>query len=172
MAGHAFAACALPLPIFWACCRQANRERRSFRIIPISKALTSMRSWPLLPVRRTILSSRRNRLCSFSSMQLPPSLAEALRNVACQAVHVVDLGLLTATDQQIWDEAISRSAVLITKDRDFPLFRAATNAGPAILSVRVGNTDNRTLIAQMLRSLPAIIDAVERGETVIEFIGR
>jgi len=105
-------------------------------------------------------------------MQLPPSLAEALRNVACQAVHVVDLGLLTATDQQIWDEAISRSAVLITKDRDFPLFRAASNAGPAILWVRVGNTDNRTLIAQMLRSLPAIIDAVERGETVIEFIGR
>jgi predicted nuclease of predicted toxin-antitoxin system len=61
---------------------------------------------------------------------------------------------------------------LITEDRDFPLFRAATNAGPAILWVRVGNTDNRTLIARMLRSLPAIIDAVERGETVIEFIGR
>jgi predicted nuclease of predicted toxin-antitoxin system len=40
--------------------------------------------------------------------QLPPSPAEALRNAACEAVHVADLGLLTATDQQIWDEAISR----------------------------------------------------------------
>jgi predicted nuclease of predicted toxin-antitoxin system len=52
--------------------------------------------------------------------QLRPSLAEALRLAGCQAVHVIDLGLLAAADQQIWDEAISRSAVLVTKDRDFP----------------------------------------------------
>jgi predicted nuclease of predicted toxin-antitoxin system len=104
--------------------------------------------------------------------QLPPSLGAALRNGGCEAVHVADLGLLTATDQQIWDEAISRAAVLVTKDRDFPLFRAARNAGPAILWIRVGNTDNQSLIAQILRSLPAIINAVERSETVIEFIGR
>ena len=31
----------------------------------------------------------------------------------------VDLGMLEATDRQIWGEAISRSAVLVTKDRDF-----------------------------------------------------
>jgi predicted nuclease of predicted toxin-antitoxin system len=104
--------------------------------------------------------------------QLPPSPAKALRDVDSQALHVADLGLLTATDRQIWDEAISRSAVLVTKDRDFALFRAANNAGPAILWVRMGNTDNHTLIAQILRALPAIISAVERGETVIEFIGR
>ena len=104
--------------------------------------------------------------------QFPPSLAEALRSSGCQAVHVADLGLLTATDRQIWDEALSRSAVLVTKDRDFALFRATSQDGPAIVWVRIGNTDNRTLIAQMLRSLPAIIAAVERGETVIEFVGR
>jgi predicted nuclease of predicted toxin-antitoxin system len=104
--------------------------------------------------------------------QLPPSLAEALRQAGCQAIHVTDLGLLAATDQQIWDEAISRSAVLVTKDRDFPLRRAARNDGPAILWVRVGNTSNRKLIDLMLRALPAIIDAIERDEAVIEFVGR
>lgn len=104
--------------------------------------------------------------------QLPPSLAAALRDAGCDAVHVGDLGLLTATDRQIWNAAISRSAVLITKDRDFPIFRATSNDGPTILWVRVGNTNNRTLIAQILRALPAIIDAVERGEPVIEFVGR
>jgi predicted nuclease of predicted toxin-antitoxin system len=103
--------------------------------------------------------------------QLPPSLAEALRQAGCQAVHVVDLGLLAATDQQIWDEAISRSAVLVTKDRDFSLRRAATNEGPAILWVRVGNTSNRKLIELVLRALPAIVDAIERDESVIEFVG-
>ena len=104
--------------------------------------------------------------------QLPPSLAEALRQAGCQAVHVVDLGLLAATDQQIWDEAISRSAVLVTKDRDYPLRRAARNDGPAILWVRVGNTGNRKLIELVLRTLPAIIDAIERDEAVVEFVGR
>jgi predicted nuclease of predicted toxin-antitoxin system len=44
--------------------------------------------------------------------QLPPSLAEALRQTGCQAVHVADIDMLTATDRQIWDEAVSRSAVL------------------------------------------------------------
>lgn len=104
--------------------------------------------------------------------QLPPSLAEALRQAGCQAVHLADLGMLAATDQQIWDEAISRSAVLVTKDRDFPLRRTATNDGPAILWVRVGNIGNRKLIELTLRALPAIIEAIERDEAVIEFVGR
>ena len=104
--------------------------------------------------------------------QLPPSLAVVLRDAGCDAVHVSDLDLLAATDRQIWNEAVSRSAVLVTKDRDFSISRAANNDGPPILWVRIGNTDNRTLIAQVLRALPTIITAVERGEPVIEFMGR
>jgi predicted nuclease of predicted toxin-antitoxin system len=104
--------------------------------------------------------------------QLPPSLAEALRQASCQAVHLIDLGMLAATDEQIWDEAISRSAVLVTKDRDFPVRRAAGNDGPAILWIRVGNIGNRKLIELVLRALPEIADAIERGEAVIEFAGR
>ena len=104
--------------------------------------------------------------------QLPPSLAEALRQAGHQAIQVIDLGMLEATDRQIWDEAISRSAVLVTKDRDFSLRRMAGNAGPTILWDRVGNISNRKLIDLVLRALPAIIDAMERGEVVVEFIGR
>jgi predicted nuclease of predicted toxin-antitoxin system len=104
--------------------------------------------------------------------QLPPSLAEALRQAGCEAIHLVELGMLTATDEQIWDEAVSRLAVLVTKDRDFALRRAASNDGPAILWVRVGNISNRKLIDLMLRALPTIVDAIERDETVIEFVGR
>ena len=103
--------------------------------------------------------------------QLPPALAGAFRQAGFQAVHLVDLGLLAATDEQIWEEAISRSAVLVTKDRDFPLRRAASNDGPAILWVRVGNMSNRRLIELALRALPAIIDAIERDEVVIELVG-
>src|ERR1700736_7014654 len=105
-----------------------------------------MRFWPLLPGRRTIPSSRRNRFCSFwSTRSFRRRWRGAFRQAGFQAVHLVDLGLLAATDEQIWEEAISRSAVLVTKDRDFPLRRAARNDGPAILWIRVGNTHNRKL---------------------------
>jgi predicted nuclease of predicted toxin-antitoxin system len=104
--------------------------------------------------------------------QLPPSLAEALRKAGYQAFHVADIGLLTATDRQIWDEAVSRGAALATKDRDFPQLRATRKDGPVILWIRVGNSDNKTLISKILHNLPAILNAAERGETVIEFIAR
>ena len=104
--------------------------------------------------------------------QLPPLLAEALRQVGCEALHVADIGLLTATDRQIWDEAVSRGAALITKDRDFPQLRATRKDGPVILWIRVGNSDNKTLISKILHNLAAILDAAERGETVIEFVAR
>jgi predicted nuclease of predicted toxin-antitoxin system len=104
--------------------------------------------------------------------QLPPALADALRRAGADAVHVFDLGLAMASDQKIWEEARSRSAVLVTKDRDFAQLRDARTDGPTILWIRVGNANNRTLIADILHALPAILTAAERGERVIEFIGR
>jgi predicted nuclease of predicted toxin-antitoxin system len=95
-----------------------------------------------------------------------------LRAAGFDAVHVVDLELVAATDRQIWQEVSLRSAVLVTKDRDFSLLRAASNQGPVILWVRIGNADNRTLITQMMRALPEIVGAIERGEAIIEFVGR
>jgi hypothetical protein len=52
MAALAFADCALPLQIFSLCYRRANRARRSFKSIRISKMRISMPFWPLLLVRQ------------------------------------------------------------------------------------------------------------------------
>jgi len=103
--------------------------------------------------------------------QLPPRLAVALRDAGQGAIHVSDIGMTAATDLQIWNEAVVRSAVLVSKDRDFSILRATTVAGPAILWVRVGNTDNKKLIEQFVQALPKIIGAITRGEKVIEFAG-
>lgn len=77
--------------------------------------------------------------------------------------------MANAIDGVIWNEAISRSAILVTKDRDFSLLRAAKRLGPAVLWVRVGNIDNRALIRQLLDAMPQIVEAVARGEAVVEF---
>lgn len=104
--------------------------------------------------------------------QLPPALAEALRSSGHDASHVADLDLTTALDRQIWEVAIARSAVLVTKDRDFALLRETSSDGPTILWIRTGNIDNRTLIAGLLQTLPRIQSGIERGEKIIEFVGR
>ena len=104
--------------------------------------------------------------------QLPPSLAKALRIAGHEAFHVADFDLLAATDQRIWKLAVERSAVLVTKDQDFLLLRTARGDGPTILWIRLGNCPNRKLIAQLTQALPAIVDAANRGEAVIEFVAR
>lgn len=94
-----------------------------------------------------------------------------MRRAGYEAFHVVEFGLADATDGTIWNEATSRAAVLVTKDRDFSLLRAAKRQGPTVLWVRVGNIDNRALIRQFLNSMPQISEAVAQGEAVIEFVG-
>lgn len=94
-----------------------------------------------------------------------------MRRAGYDAAHVAEFGMANAIDGVIWDEAISQSAVLVTKDRDFSLLRVAKNEGPIVLWVRVGNINNRALIRQFLGAMPQIVEAVARGEAVIEFVG-
>ena len=92
--------------------------------------------------------------------QLPPRLALRLADLGHVASHVADLGLVSATDQQIWNAAIERDAILVTKDQDFAMARAAASEGPAVIWVRLGNTDNETLIARFVQTLDAIQAAI------------
>lgn len=94
-----------------------------------------------------------------------------MRRAGYDAAHVAEFGMANAIDGVIWDEAISQSAVLVTKDRDFSLLRVAKSEGPIVLWVRVGNINNRALIRQFLGAMPQIVEAVARGEAVIEFVG-
>ncbi|WP_063996239.1 DUF5615 family PIN-like protein [Bradyrhizobium sp.] len=65
--------------------------------------------------------------------QLPPALSVAMRRAGYDAAHVAEFGMANATDGMIWSEAVSRSAVLVTKDRDFSLLRAGKKQGPIVL---------------------------------------
>lgn len=104
--------------------------------------------------------------------QLPPRLARWLGDLGHNASHVAELGLVSATDQEIWDTAIERGAVLVTKDQDFAIARTAASEGPSVIWVRLGNTDNDTLIARFVQALDAIEAAVGRGDAVVELVRR
>jgi predicted nuclease of predicted toxin-antitoxin system len=101
--------------------------------------------------------------------QLPPAIARELAVRGHEADHVADLGLASAPDRRIWDRALATGAVLVTKDEDFVTMRALSTAdAPAIVWVRIGNATRRALLGRFFTALPTLLDALARGETVVQ----
>ncbi|MGC2224174.1 MAG: DUF5615 family PIN-like protein [Methylocella sp.] len=82
--------------------------------------------------------------------QLPPALSRYLAAGGHEAEHVADIELGGAKDQAIWEYAARVGAVIVSKDEDFP------------------NTRKRELLLWFEPLLPRIIEALERGERLIE----
>lgn len=99
--------------------------------------------------------------------QLPPALARWLAGQGgIEADHVVDIGLLEATDTKIRFRAQRDGSIIVTKDEDFLAFRARGEGVP-ILWVRIGNVTNKALLTRFEKDFPAIFAAFERGEGLV-----
>lgn len=103
--------------------------------------------------------------------QLPPLLARYLAESGHAAEHVADKGLSAASDRAIWNYASANDAVLITKDEDFITMRAFNANGPAVIWLRLGNTTRRELLARFSAVFPTVLEALRRGETIVEILG-
>lgn len=102
--------------------------------------------------------------------QLPPALARRLSALGHIAEHVDDVGLAGANDRRIWDYALSHSAVIVTKDEDFPIRKTLEPSDPVIIWVRIGNTRKQALLEWFDTLLPAMTVSLEAGEQVIELV--
>ncbi|NKY48640.1 DUF5615 family PIN-like protein [Nocardia vermiculata] len=102
--------------------------------------------------------------------QLPPALARAITVEGHEAVHVCDIALTSASDRAVWDEALRRRAVVITKDEDFILIGRAckTDVAPPVVWIRIGNCSKKALLEAFLPILPTIVRLVDGGEMVVE----
>jgi predicted nuclease of predicted toxin-antitoxin system len=77
--------------------------------------------------------------------QLPPALAQWLREAGHSAQAVREVGLREAEDGAIWWCALKTGAAIITKDEDFTQLAQQNVKGPVVVWLRVGNTSNRAL---------------------------
>lgn len=101
--------------------------------------------------------------------QLPPSLAQFLRESGQEAEHVHDIGLATATDESVWNRAVEKQAVIITKDEDFATM-LAFDSRAAVIWVRMGNCSNLVLLEKLKPLLHGIVQRLQQGEKLIEII--
>ena len=100
--------------------------------------------------------------------QLPPALAKWLISQGHAASHVLDLGLERADDRAIWNRAIEIGAVILTKDEDFAVRVVLEPGGPSVVWVRFGNTTRAELLTRFEHHLQGVLDALERGDTLVE----
>lgn len=101
--------------------------------------------------------------------QLPPALARRLEALGHRAEHVADCGLATASDDLIRNFAADNGAVIVTKDEDFAVSQLL-QGGPPVVWLRLGNTRRVVLLERVEADLPAVLAALQRGETLIELV--
>ena len=100
--------------------------------------------------------------------QLPVALAEWIVAQGHQAHHLAELGLLSASDQTIWDAAVGMGAAILTKDHDFVEWATTRKPAPPIVWVRIGNADNATLIERLEAAWDKVLRNLEAGAIVVE----
>jgi len=98
--------------------------------------------------------------------QLPPALCRWLAQRGHQAVHVVDVGLLAASDEAIARRAEAEGEILISKDEDFILLRLPDRF--ALLWLRCGNATNRALSVWLEARWNEVEALLQAGERFVE----
>jgi predicted nuclease of predicted toxin-antitoxin system len=105
---------------------------------------------------------------------LSPRLAALLRDAGHDAVHVRDIGLRTASDDEIIDYAISTDRIVISHDTDFGTLLAYRELSkPSFILIRssdpVDVDDQARLI---VANLDAMSDDLETGAIAVFAHGR
>lgn len=99
------------------------------------------------------------------SQYLAPWLAETF---GMEAHSAQELGLLQATDREIYQAAREAGAVIMTKDNDFLGLLNRLGSPPQVLWITCGNTSNARLRQILQEVLPTALDMLEQGEPLVE----
>jgi predicted nuclease of predicted toxin-antitoxin system len=98
---------------------------------------------------------------------LPVGLLPVLAAMDHHAEHVKLIGLAEAADEALWNLAISRGLVIVSKDSDF-LRLARLDTKGALLRLAIGNCSNTALYEVVKREWAAAVLRLGAGERIVE----
>ena len=101
-------------------------------------------------------------------MNLPPSMAEWLRSAGHDALHVRELGLSDAPDNEIFGRAAADERVVVTFDLDFAEIAGLTkDTGIGAVLLRLRLTGPEHLRQRLRAAFSAATPALEAGAIVV-----
>lgn len=100
--------------------------------------------------------------------QLPVALSRFLEAKKLESIHVLDVGLDKASDQDIWHYAQTHELIVVSKDEDFFHLACSSVNGPSFVWVRLGNCRKSVLLAAFEQALPLLLQALATGQRIIE----
>jgi len=100
---------------------------------------------------------------------LSPVFAEELAKSGHDALHVRDVGMQAATDEEIFDLAAKEGRIIVSADTDFGMILALRRtAEPSVVIFRRSSGRRPEQQAKLLLGqLPRVADSLERGSVVV-----
>jgi predicted nuclease of predicted toxin-antitoxin system len=100
---------------------------------------------------------------------LSPAVATELNRAGHDAVHVRELGMQAASDEEIFDCAGRDDRVVVSADTDFgTLLAIRKGTSPSVILSRHGSQHRPAEQAALLKAnLPQIVGALEAGSIVV-----
>ena len=100
---------------------------------------------------------------------ISPKIAVGLTRIGHDAVHLRDLGLGAASDEEVFALARQQERTVVSADTDFGMLLALSSyPKPSVLLFRrkIGRRSDRQL-SLLLDNLPALEDALSRGSIAV-----
>jgi predicted nuclease of predicted toxin-antitoxin system len=98
---------------------------------------------------------------------LSPRMVRTLAAHFPGTVHVRDVGLLSASDQDVWAAAKTSGRTLVSKDSDFVSLAGVRGAPPRVVWVRAGNASSSQIESLLLRHAGDIRAFGASGDAVL-----
>jgi predicted nuclease of predicted toxin-antitoxin system len=105
--------------------------------------------------------------------QLSPSLALWINQQfeGIEAQSLWSLGLRSASDKEIFQQAKKADVILMSKDDDFARLVQIFGPPPPIILLTCGNTSNARMRKILSNQLVTVLDLIKAGEPLVEISG-
>lgn len=104
--------------------------------------------------------------------QLSPALAPYIsERFVVEVTHISSLGLINASDREIYQLAREQQVVIITKDRDFFDLSRRFGPPPQVVWIRSGNTSNAMMRYTLDTKFADVLRLLSEGEAIVELHG-
>ena len=75
---------------------------------------------------------------------------------------------MEADDTVIWQHALARGVVIVSKDEDFTFLASVSGGAGKLVWVRIGNCRKQVLLEAFRAQLPRIVSELEAGNQIVE----